>query len=183
MSLCEQLGLGRPIIGAGLGGGLSRARLTTAIADAGGLGQLGIMPPPLMEAELAAHRERSDGPVAVNLLLPFARRGHWEVADRADAVVTFWGDPRRRTSGVWVHQCGSVQEVKAAAEAGADGVIVQGVEAGGHVRGTTPGLELLERARAALRPSFPLWLAGCIAERGEVEDALAGGGGGGGRRE
>src|SRR3954466_817826 len=175
MSLCEQLGLGRPIIGAGLGGGLSRARLTTAMAEGGGLGQLGIMPPPLMEAELAAHRERSDGPVAVNLLLPFARRGHWEVADRADAVVTFWGDPRRPTSGVWVHQCGSVEEVKAAAEAGADGVIVQGVEAGGHVRGTTPGLELLERARAAGRPGFPIWLAGGVAERADVETALSAG--------
>src|SRR3954470_12301058 len=110
MSLCEQLGLERPIVGAGLGGGLSRAGLTTAIANAGGLGQLGIMPPPMLSAELAAHRERSDAPVAVNLLLPFVRRGHWEVARQADAVVTFWGQPRRGSDGIWVHQCGSVEE-------------------------------------------------------------------------
>lgn len=174
MSLRERLELEHPIVGAGLGGGLARARLTAAIAEAGGLGQLGIMPPPLLRAELAAHRERSARPVAVNLLLPFARRGHWELARQADAVVTFWGRPRRRTDGIWVHQCGSVEEAKAAAEAGADGVVVQGVEAGGHVRGTTPALELLERTSAAL-PDLPLWLAGGVAERPDVEAALAAG--------
>src|SRR5688500_5201432 len=175
MSLRERLGLEHPVVGAGLGGGLSRDSLTVAIADAGGLGQLGIMPPPMLRAALAAHRSRSSGPVAVNLLLPFTRREHWEIARDADAIVTFWGRPRRVVDGVWVHQCGSVEEAKAAAEAGADAVIVQGVEAGGHVRGTTPGLELLARVAAALPAGFPLWLAGGVAERSDVEAALAGG--------
>jgi nitronate monooxygenase len=89
MSLRERLGLEHPVVGAGLGGGLSRARLTVAIAEAGGLGQVGIMPAAVLRLELAAHREGSRRPVAVNLLLPFARRGHWEVAREADAVVTF----------------------------------------------------------------------------------------------
>ena len=40
--------------------------------------------------------------------------------------------------GVWIHQCGSVAEARAAHVVGADGVIVQGVEAGGHVRETLP---------------------------------------------
>lgn len=175
MSLRERLGLEHPVVGAGLGGGLSRARLTVAIAEAGGVGQLGIMPPPVLRSELAAHRERSGGPVAVNLLLPFARGEHWEVAREADAVVTFWGRPRRATGGIWVHQCGSEQEALAAVEAGADGVVVQGVEAGGHVRGSTPALELLERARARLPAGYPVWLAGGVAERGDVEAALAAG--------
>ncbi|HEY7077551.1 MAG TPA: nitronate monooxygenase [Solirubrobacteraceae bacterium] len=167
--------LERPIVGAGLGGGLSRARLTVAIAEAGGLGQLGIMPPEALSAQLAAHRERSARPVAVNLLLPFTREAHWAVAREADLVVTFWGPPRRHTDGPWVHQCGSVAEAKAAADAGADAVIAQGVEAGGHVRGTTPALELLERTRAALRPGFRIWLAGGVADRTDVETALAAG--------
>jgi nitronate monooxygenase len=173
MSLRERLGLEHPIVGAGLGGGLSRAKLTVAIAEAGGLGQLGLMPISPLRAELAVHRERSGGAVAVNLLLPFARRGHWAVAREADAVVTFWGTPRRRSSGIWVHQCGSEHEAKAAANAGADGVIVQGCEAGGHLRGTTPALELLERTRAVLNAGFPVWLAGGVAERADVEAALA----------
>jgi NAD(P)H-dependent flavin oxidoreductase YrpB (nitropropane dioxygenase family) len=175
VSLRERLGLEHPIVGAGLGGGLARAKLTVAIAEAGGLGQLGIMPPPVLRAELAAHRERSTRPVAVNLLLPFARKGHWEVAREADAVVTFWGKPRRATDGIWVHQCGSEDEARAAVDAGADGVIVQGIEAGGHVRGTTPALELLERTRAALPAGYPVWLAGGVAERADVEGALSAG--------
>ena len=121
------------------------------------------------------HRERSAGPVAVNLLLPFARRAHRDVAQQADLVVTFWGTPRRATSGFWVHQCGSARETRAAADAGADGVVVQGIEAGGHVRGTTPALELLDLARRVLPSGFPIWLAGGVSERADVEAALAAG--------
>lgn len=77
--------------------------------------------------------------------------------------------------GLWIHQCGSVAEARAAHAAGADAVIVQGVEAGGHVRGTTPALELLQRVRAALPADYPLLLAGGIAERGDVARALEAG--------
>jgi len=90
-------------------------------------------------------------------------------------VVTFWGRPRRRTPGAWLHQCGSVEEALRAQAAGADGVIVQGVEAGGHVRGATPALRLLGQARAALGPEYPLLLAGGIAERSDVSTALEAG--------
>jgi NAD(P)H-dependent flavin oxidoreductase YrpB (nitropropane dioxygenase family) len=175
MNVRERLQLEHPIVGAGLGGGLSRARLTLAIAEAGGLGQLGMMPPPMLRSELDAHRERTGRPVAVNLLLPFARRAHWEIAREADAVVTFWGTPKRRSENLWLHQCGSVREAEAAVAAGADGVIVQGVEAGGHVRGTTGALSLLEETRATLPAGVSLWLAGGIADRPDVETALAAG--------
>ncbi|MGI8846510.1 MAG: NAD(P)H-dependent flavin oxidoreductase [Thermoleophilaceae bacterium] len=175
MSVRERLGLEHPVVGAGLGGGLSRARLTVAVAESGGLGQLGLMPPSMLRAELDAHRERTEGPVAVNLLLPFARAEHWAVARDADAVVTFWGAPERKSKGLWVHQCGSVQEARMATEAGADGVIMQGVEAGGHVRGTMGALALLERARASLPASVPIWLAGGIARRKDLDEALAAG--------
>jgi nitronate monooxygenase len=174
--LLDRLGVSVPVIGAGMGGGLSGAPLATAIGRAGGLGQLGMASPAVMRVEMAAYREATDsGPVVVNLLLPFARRDHWAVAGEADAVVTFWGQPRRRTTGVWIHQCGSVEEAQAAAAAGADGVIAQGVEAGGHVRGTTPALELTERVREALGASFPVWTAGGVAERVDVENSLAAG--------
>lgn len=174
-AICERLGLEHPVIAAGLGGGLSRSPLTIAVGEAGGLGQLGLMPTGAMRAELRAHRAASASAVAVNMLMPFVRRAHWEVAAEADAVVTFWGDPQRRSDGVWIHQCGSVPEVKAALAAGVDGVIVQGIEAGGHVRSTTPGSELLARALGAVPSGFPVWLAGGIAERGDVVRALAAG--------
>lgn len=175
MSVLERLGLATPVIGAGLGGGLSTSALTIALGRAGALGQIGIVPPARLRAELDAHRAADGGPVAVNLLLPFARRAHWEAARSADVVVTFWGVPRRPGEGIWVHQCGSVDEARAAASAGADAVIVQGVEAGGHVRGTTPALELTAQVRGALRPGVGVWTAGGVVVRADVEAALAAG--------
>jgi nitronate monooxygenase len=145
--LLERLEVELPVVQAGMGGGISRR-------------------------ELAAARALTGRPLAVNVLLPFARRDWFEAAAEADVVVTFWGEPRRRTGGVWLHQCGSVKEARRARAAGADGVIVQGVEAGGHVRGTIPALQLLEEARAALPPEYPVLLAGGIAERGDARAAL-----------
>jgi NAD(P)H-dependent flavin oxidoreductase YrpB (nitropropane dioxygenase family) len=155
-----------------MGGGLSRHELAAAVSEAGGLGTIAVNGAAAIERELAEARKLSGRPVAVNLLLPFARRGWFEAAAAADVVVTFWGRPRRRVPGIWIHQCGSVAEARAAHAAGADAAIVQGVEAGGHVRGTTPGIELLTQTRAALPPGYPLLLAGGIAERGDVQRAL-----------
>jgi NAD(P)H-dependent flavin oxidoreductase YrpB (nitropropane dioxygenase family) len=155
-----------------MGGGISDHRLASAVSDAGGLGTIAVPGATAIAAELARARELTDCPVAVNLLLPFARRSWFEAAAAADVVVTFWGKPRRRTPGVWLHQAGSVQEAVAAHAAGADGVIVQGVEAGGHVRGTVPALDLLERVRSRVPSDFPLLLAGGIAERGDVREAI-----------
>jgi nitronate monooxygenase len=87
-------------------------------------------------------------------------------------VITFWGRPRRRIPGLWLHQCGSVAEARAAHAAGADALIVQGVEAGGHVRGTAPALELLEKVRGALPGGYPILVAGGIARREDVVRAL-----------
>src|SRR6185312_4113162 len=138
LTLLQQLGVRLPIVQAGMGGGLSGHRLAAAVSAEGGLGTIGIVAPDELRQEIAAVRAVTERPVAVNLLLPFARRRHFEAASAADVVVTFWGSPRRRTSKVWIHQCGSLQEARQARAAGADAVIAQGVEAGGHVRGTSP---------------------------------------------
>lgn len=175
MDLHERLGIETPVVQAGMGGGISRHELAAAVSEAGGLGTIAVLGPEAIAAELEAARALTGRPVAVNLLLPFAEPSWFEAAEAADAVVTFWGDPERRTGGTWIHQCGSVDEVRVAHAAGADAAIVQGVEAGGHVRGTEPGLELLERARAALPPDFPLLLAGGIAEAADVQQALEAG--------
>src|SRR5438874_12970828 len=102
-----------------MGGGISGHELAAAVSEAGGLGTLGMLGPGALAAEVRAARERTDRPLAVNLLLPFTRRRHWEVARGADLVVTFWGRPKRHADGVWLHQCGGVQEVVRAKSAGA----------------------------------------------------------------
>jgi nitronate monooxygenase len=131
-----------------------------------------MMKPDEVEWEIRQARDRTGGPIAANILLPLVRRAHWDATETADLVVTFWGTPRRRTSKPWVHQCGSVDEARAAQRAGADGVIVQGVEAGGHVRGTEPALALLQRAVAALPPGYPVMSAGGIATAEDVRTRL-----------
>jgi len=164
-----------PVVQAGMGGGLSRHELAAAVAEAGGLGTIAVSGATAIERELRAARALTGGPIAVNVLLPFARRNWFGAAADADAVVTFWGKPRRRTPGVWIHQCGSVKEARAAHAAGADALVVQGVEAGGHVRGQAPAAELFAQISAALPSGYPLLLAGGIAERADVERALEAG--------
>ena len=108
-----------------MGGGVAGAGLAAAVSEAGGLGTIGILPAPYLKRSLAQARELTAPPIAVNLLPPFTRPEHWEVAGEADVVVTFWGAPVRRTSKPWIHQCGSVAEAHAAQVAGADAVIAQ----------------------------------------------------------
>ena len=171
-SLLERLRVELPVVQPGMGGGLSRHELAAAVSEAGGLGTIAVNGAEAIRRELAAARALTGRPLAVNVLLPFARRDWFEAAAAADVVVTFWGEPRRRTGGAWLHQCGSLAEARRAQAAGADGVIVQGVEAGGHVRGTAPALQLLEEARRALPRGYPLLPAGGIAERDDVRVAL-----------
>jgi nitronate monooxygenase len=172
VTLLKRLGIPTPVVQAGMGGGISRHELAAAVSEAGGLGTIAVAGPEAIERELAAARALTHRPIAVNLLLPFARSSWFEAAASADVVVTFWGRPKRRTGGTWIHQCGSVDETKAAYAAGADAAIVQGVEAGGHVRGDLPALELLEQVKEAVPPEYPLLLAGGIAERDDVCRAL-----------
>src|SRR3954467_10349338 len=158
-----------------MGGGLSGHELASAVSAAGGLGTIGFLAPGDLKAEIEAARERTGRPLSVNLLLPFARTAHYEAADDADVVVTFWGAPRRRTARTWIHQCGSVEEAQAARSAGADAVIAQGVEAGGHVRGNLPATELLARIQAAVGDDYPVLSAGGVTDRAEAGARLAAG--------
>jgi NAD(P)H-dependent flavin oxidoreductase YrpB (nitropropane dioxygenase family) len=170
--LLEQVGIDLPVVQAGMGGGIADHHLAVAVSEGGGLGTLGMRDPAALASEIEKARELTDKPIAVNLLLPFLRPAHLEVVRDADVVVTFWGTPRRLGPSTWWHQCGSVDEAQQAHAAGADAVIVQGVEAGGHVRGSTAALELLEEVRAILPADFPCLLAGGIAAAGDVRAAL-----------
>jgi NAD(P)H-dependent flavin oxidoreductase YrpB (nitropropane dioxygenase family) len=160
--------LDAPVVQAGMGG-IARHELAAAVSEAGGLGTIAGVLAPIAD-EIAAARKLTGQPIAVNLLLPFVRPGDAEAAAAADAIVTFWGTPRRLAANAWIHQCGSVEEAKAAARAGADMVIAQGVEAGGHVRGSTPMLELLERVHAAVE--IPVLAAGGIVDADGVKTTL-----------
>lgn len=171
MSILERIGVEKPIVQAGMGA-VARHELAAAVSEAGGLGTIAVLGPAAIERELTAARRLTGRPLAVNLILHFAGPAWFRAAEKADVVVTFWGKPRRRTFGVWIHTAGSVDQACAAQAAGADGVIVQGIEAGGHVCGTRPAGELLEQVKAAVGRDFPVLAAGGIADRGDVAQAL-----------
>ena len=68
---------------------------------------------------------------------------------------------------------GSAEEARAAAGAGCDFVIAQGVEAGGHVRGTLGVLTVLEEVLTAV--DVPVLAAGAVATARGMAAALAAG--------
>ena len=83
--------------------------------------------------------------------MPFLDRGAVEIASRRSVLVEFmWATPDAELVAVshaggarvgW--QVGSADEAAAARDAGCDLVVAQGIEVGGHVRGTTALLPLL----------------------------------------
>lgn len=181
MDALDLLHLEVPVVQAGLGGGLARGRLAAAVSNAGGLGTIGILPPPVLRKELARAREAApDRPIAVNLLMPFVTRAHADVCveDRPHVVVLFCGHDRalvQRLRGaeiVVLQQVGSVAAARQALAEGADGLIVQGVEAGGHVLATEPLRTLLPRVRE-LAVDRPVLAAGALTDAADVRDVLA----------
>jgi nitronate monooxygenase len=67
-------------------------------------------------------------------------------------------------------QVGDVAAAVDAADSGADVVIVQGIEAGGHVQGSAPTVELIRAVRRAV--GLPLVAAGGIADEIAVSRAI-----------
>jgi nitronate monooxygenase len=72
-----------------------------------------------------------------------------------------------------VYQVGSAKEAEKAQYAGAHILIAQGVEAGGHVRGTTPLKRLLSEVIAS--SDVPVLASGGIVDGRDVADALSSG--------
>ena len=166
-----------------MGGGLAGPELAVAVADAGGLGTLGLAPPAeLRVRSRRSARRRPDRAVAVNLLTPFLRRSHVSLCVRAGvdvAVVAFGGDrelvDELREAGIFVFvMVGTEDQARRAVFWGADGLIAQGCDAGGHLCGTVEALNLLPRA-LAVAGGRPVLLAGGIATGSDTRAALAAG--------
>ena len=184
---CRELGIVYPICSVGFGMGAG-PELAAAVSNAGGFGVLGTYDLATDEIRglVRRTRELTGRPFGVNVMIvddgseedrARIREGVGAaIAERVAAVVLFWGDPapyvpQAHANGVKVFiQVGSVAEAQAAA-AGVDAVIVQGVEAGGHVRGTTSIWELLPAAVAAVEP-VPVLASGGIGDGAGVARAL-----------
>ena len=176
------LGTRFPLVQAPIGSAAT-VELVAAVADAGGLGTLAgsWTSPERLRGRIRELARSSEAPFAVNLVLAFPQEERVALCrEESVPVVSFsWGvradlirEVRAGGAKVLV-QVGSIDEARAASEAGADALIVQGVEAGGHVQGTTGLLVLLRAVSRAV--ATPLWAAGGIADEAGGRAALVAG--------
>lgn len=176
------LGTRVPLMQAPLGRGSGDA-LATAVSAAGGLGTLGASwtDPDALREQIRAIARATDAQFCVNLVLDFDQEERLEVAlqERAPWISFSWGVrpdliARAHAGGARVMvQVAAADGAREAARAGADALIVQGVEAGGHVESVVGLLPLLVEVGNAV--SVPLVAAGGIADPAVARAALAAG--------
>lgn len=158
-------------------------RLVAAVSSAGGLGCLAASWTSLRRLREQLHdiRRETDGPFCVNLVLAFdqAERLELLVEERVPAISFSWGvdadaiSAARAAGATVLVQIADVPAARRAAEAGADVLIAQGIEAGGHVESRTTLAELVHDLRAEV--SLPILAAGGIADAASVAAALGAG--------
>jgi len=174
-----------PIVGASLGV-LSGPELAAAVSNAGGMGTLGSISTPTMNAghlraSVKVTRSLTSRPFGVNFLTPLATDELIEVcAELQVPVVSFhlaipstqWIRKLQDAGIAWWQQVGSIDMAQDALSAGVDGLIVQGSEAGGSNVGVSSLFTLLP-AVADLSDESILLAAGGIADGRGMAAALA----------
>jgi NAD(P)H-dependent flavin oxidoreductase YrpB (nitropropane dioxygenase family) len=179
--LCEFLGIEVPVVLAPLGG-VGTPRLAAAVSNAGGLGMLPLTwaPPDAIVGLVDETRGLTELPFGVNLGLAWDQRERLAAVLAAGARIVsfFWGDASgivgeaRGAGAVVFVTVGTAEEGRAAAAAGADVVVAQGWEGGGHVWGTVSTLALVPRVVDAVAP-VPVVAAGGIADGRGLAAVLA----------
>ena len=183
------VGCSAPIQQAGMGSH-AKPRMAATVANAGGLGMVSVYgsyggPPANIAKMLDDTRERTAGVFGANLIMKWIEPdlAHETVrvaAERARVVEFFYTDPDPILVDI-VHsegalacwQVGSREEAVAAVAAGCDFIVAQGIEAGGHVRGTIGLLALLEQVLGAV--DVPVVAAGGIGSGRTMASVLAAG--------
>lgn len=141
--LCELLGIEYPIIQGGMAW-VATAELAAAVSNGGGLGLIaaGGAPADVVRAQIRKCRELTDKPFGVNVMLmsPFAEEVMQVVIEEKPAVVaTGAGNPGKymealKEAGIKILPViASVAMAQKVAKQGADAVIAEGTEAGGHI--------------------------------------------------
>jgi nitronate monooxygenase len=178
-ALTEMFGLQHPIV-LGPMGSVSGGRLAATVSNAGGLGLVGggYGDPAWLRTELARVKEETSRPWGVGLITWSIDRSVFEFAlgYRPDAFMLSFGDPRPYAEAIksagckLICQVQGLDEARLAQEAGADIIVAQGTEAGGHggVRATLP---LVPAVVDAVAPT-PVLAAGGIADGRGLAAAL-----------
>lgn len=182
--ICDLLAIEHPVVLGGMGSATS-AKLVAAVSNAGGFGTLGTsgMSGEQIASSVKAIRSATDKPFGINHLLfrisedAFAAT----LASRPDAVAFAWSKPDQDLGAYFgrVHDAGSkvmymageVPEARRAVEAGADYIVAQGTEGGGHV-GWMATMAIVPMIVSAVAP-VPVLAAGGIADGRGLAASLA----------
>jgi NAD(P)H-dependent flavin oxidoreductase YrpB (nitropropane dioxygenase family) len=182
--ICDILGVVHPVVLGGMGTA-TNAPLVAAVSNAGGFGTLGTsaFDAATLQTEIDSIRERTDKSFGINHLLFHIHEDMYSVTLRArPKVAAFaWARQDRALSDYFdrahgagckvMYMAGEVREAVRAAEAGADIIVAQGTEAGGHVvwMASLPLVPMVVKAVAPL----PVLSAGGIADGRGLAAALA----------
>ena len=169
--ITELLGIEYPVIQGGMAW-VGTAELAAAVSEAGGLGIIGAggAPASWVEEQIHKVKEKTDKPFGVNLMLlnPEADAiAELLVKEEVKVVTTGAGNPEKymeewKKAGVRVIPVvASTALAKRMEKAGADAVIAEGTESGGHI-GETTTMALVPQVVDAV--NIPVIAAGGIAD-------------------
>ncbi len=179
-AVCELLGIEYPILQGGMAW-VATAELAAAVSNAGGLGIIGAgsMPGELLRKEIRTCKSLTSKPFGVNIyyLSPSVQEiVEVVIEEKVPVVTTGAGNPGKdlphfKAQGIKVLPVVSaVALAKRLVRAGADAVIAEGMECGGHI-GETTTMALLPQVVSAV--SVPVIAAGGIADGRGLAAALA----------
>ena len=171
MTITKLLGIKYPVF-QGAMAQIARHQLASAVSNAGGLGIIasGGMSPEQLREEIVNCKKYTDKPFAVNLMLMMHNINEIidVIIDEGVGIVTTGaGTPRKympklKEAGIKVIPViPSVKAAKKMEELGCDAVVVEGMEAGGHV-GESTTMALLPQVTSAV--NIPVIAAGGIAD-------------------
>jgi enoyl-[acyl-carrier protein] reductase II len=141
--ICELLGIEHPVVLAGMGG-VSFSTLTAAVSQAGGMGVLGAaaMEPDFLREEIKRIKSCTDKPFGVDLLMPLPDMLEEQMKviydENVPVFVSGLGipdeiiDEGHKRGMKMLCMIGKVGHALRAKQAGADVIVAQGTEAGGH---------------------------------------------------
>ena len=168
--VCQLLKIKYPIIQGGMAS-ISESNLVSAVSNAGGLGVIGagLMPPSWLEKEIKLTREKTKNPFGVNI---FMRHPKIEeivrvlMKEKVEIVFTGGGNPLPLFPYLQAAKIKVIPVVpsprlaKKMEDNGADAVVVEGLEGGGHI-GKNSTFCLIPQAKKLLK-KIPLIAAGGI---------------------
>jgi enoyl-[acyl-carrier protein] reductase II len=180
----ETVGVGHPVASAGMGGGATSGELVGAVSEAGGLGVLGasFLQPADVDEMVRRARELTSKPLGINLLLHATEDRVDEIlALQPEVFSTAWPRDDQDLRAIFakahergckvMHMVPQVEDAIRAADAGADVIVAQGFEGGGHI-GEVASTVIVRQVARAVSP-LPVLAAGGFADGAGLAAALA----------